>query len=99
MTQMPDFQEPTDAPEDGLFTMDVEHRTESEDTFPIPPYMVAVMNRLDTMEARLDALTGAVNQFGAMLQHIVNTVSSAGQMLSEKGIGGLMGLMGGGKNG
>lgn len=52
--------------------------------------------RIEQLQERIDALTAAVNQFGAMLQHIVNTVSMAGQAIQSKGIGGLMGLMGGG---
>lgn len=49
---------------------------------------------LSNVNQRLTALTDGVNQFGMMLNHIVQTVTQAGQALSEKGVGGLMSLMG-----
>lgn len=94
------FQEPTEMPDpemnDGAVTVNV---VPVDPEFPSSPTLVDISDRLYAIEARVDALAGAVNQFGGMLQHIVNTVSQAGQALSSQGIGGLMSLMGGGKNG
>ncbi len=57
-----------------------------------------VKDKLDQMLAKQDAHTVAVNQFGAMLDHIVQSVSQAGQMLSKGGLSGIMGMLGGAKN-
>lgn len=52
---------------------------------------VAVMDRLDT-------LTGAVNQFGGMLDFVVQSVSQVGKQLSEGGISGIMSMLKGAKS-
>jgi hypothetical protein len=45
---------------------------------------------------RLDVLTGAVNQFGSMLDYIVQTVTVFGKQISEGGLSGIMGMLKGG---
>lgn len=55
--------------------------------------------KLDAINARLDALAAGVNQFGAMLQSIVTNVASVGQAIQKGGIKELMGMFTGGGNG
>lgn len=42
---------------------------------------------------RIDTLTGAVNQFGAMLDFITQSVSQVGKQISEGGLSGIMGML------
>lgn len=55
--------------------------------------------KLDAVNARLDALAAGVNQFGGMLQSIVQNVASVGQAIQKGGIKELMGMFTGGGNG
>lgn len=55
-----------------------------------------VDEKLDAINARLDAIAGGINQFGGMLQSIVQNVASVGQAIQKGGIKELMGMFGGG---
>ena len=64
------------------------------DEFPdAPKDSPSLEDRISSMEQRVDKLTGAVNQFGVMLQNIVDNVSGMSQAIQKGGIGGIMALM------
>ncbi len=56
---------------------------------------------IDTVTAhgvKQEAHTTAVNQFGEMLQYVVNTVAEFGNAVKSQGVGGLFKMMGNGNN-
>jgi hypothetical protein len=57
-----------------------------------------INRRLLEVESQLSRLTDAVNQFGQMLDYIVNSVQGMSSMVQEKGLMGILqSAMGGGK--
>jgi hypothetical protein len=63
-------------------------------------HIQAIHEKLDTLIKRSDTHTAAVNQFGGMLDYVVQTVAGFGQAIQKQGIMGLMKSMtGGGDNG
>lgn len=55
----------------------------------------SLLQKTDLLLARVETLTGAVNQFGQMLDFMVNSVAGIGQQFKAQGIGGLLGMLGG----
>lgn len=59
-----------------------------------------IHKKLDMLIKRSDTHTAAVNQFGGMLDYVVQTVAGFGQAIQKQGLMGLMKSMtGGGDNG
>lgn len=85
---------PEEAPEKDPEVQKDTHYTEILATLTI---LGDSLNRqLVEQSERIDTLTGAVNQFGGMLDYIVQSVSAFGKQISEGGISGIMGMLKGG---
>lgn len=95
---MPDlFQEPdisNGVPAEASLDTDTEYVLISRDTIG------AIFGKLEEIQERQALHTNAVNQFGQMLDHVVQTVAQAGQMFAGGGgLKALMGMMGGKSDG
>ena len=60
--------------------------------------VIAILQKLEELSERQALHTLAVNQFGVMLDHVVQSVTGFSQMMQSQGIGGLLKMMGGTKN-
>lgn len=90
---LPDVpQEPEDAPEK-------DPEIQSPNDYSVLLKSVEALQYQNThIMDRLDILTGAVNQFGSMLDYIVQSVTEVGKSLSQGGLSGILSMLKGSAN-